>query len=269
MVMTKLSERLLILSAHPDDSSIGPPATVALMQREGWDIVDFCCSLGGTDPADQQRRLDEITEASRRASIRLELADPIAALNSKSHPERYEANLTQQIQQKILRLQPSIVVAPHPHELHPGHEVVARAVLHAMSAIDTPPILWCWNIWGDLPFPSLYTPFGQEILDRLQYILEAYEGELDRMPYWDMVRGRAILNRVLGSEKTFHFGAALISDESYAETLLELVRQGDKWLRGTPRVLNPAEPFVEPSDDDLSWWLATPSPQSTFEQHRK
>lgn len=266
---TDTDKRLLVLSAHPDDSSIGPPATLALLQAAGWEVIDFCCSLGGTDPDDQQRRLNEITEASKRAGIDLLLADPIAALNSKAHPERYESNLAKQIADQIQKLQPTLVIAPHPHELHPGHEVVARATLHALSAMPNPPILWCWNIWGDLPFPSLYIPFGQTVLDKLQYVLEAYEGELDRIPYWDMVRGRAVLNRALGSEKTFHFGAPLASDEPYAETLLELVHHDSKWFRGTPRVLDPQNPFMSPTDIDLTWWLNTPSARAIFEQRNK
>jgi len=267
--MVQATKSLLVLSAHPDDSSIGPAATVARMQTAGWEVTDFCCSLGGTDPQDQQRRLREITEASRRANVKLELANPIAALNSKAHPEQYEGNLTDQITQKIRTMRPAIVIAPHPHELHPGHEVVARATLKALANTANPPILWCWNIWGDLPFPSLYLPFGQDVLDRLQYTLEAYEGELDRIPYWDMVRGRAILNRALGSEKTFHFGAALASNEPYAETLLEVVLRKGKWLRGTPRLLDPHQPFAEPTTDELSWWLHATSPRAALEKRQK
>ena len=58
-----------------------------------------------------------------------------------------------------------IVFSPSPHDRHPGHEVVGRATLDALSPLeDAAPAWWMWGLWADLPFPTLITYFGSERL---------------------------------------------------------------------------------------------------------
>jgi LmbE family N-acetylglucosaminyl deacetylase len=249
----------LVISAHPDDSAIGPPATLSLLLQYGWKVTDFCCSLGGRDPETQARRRAELEEASRRAGFSLKLTTPLLALNSSSEPWKQEVDLTAQIERTIRTLRPRVVVAPHPHEGHPGHEVVARATVRALEAMVEPPALWTWNIWGDQSFPSLYVPFDENTLQRVLGVLEAYDGENRRMPYADMVSGRARLNHVLGSEKVFGYGSSVASALPYAEVLGEFVRVGKEWRKGKPRVFDPSNPLTPPTTTDLTWWLHAPS----------
>ena len=126
---------------------------------------------------------------------------------------------------------PVAIIAPSNHDAHHGHEVVARAVRESMKSVSGSR-LWLWNIWGELPYPNLYSPFDQSRLDKVLYSLQAYKGENERNNYPQMVLGRALLGSVLGSEKIFGFGAGAVSGEPYAELLTEVVNVDGRWMAG-------------------------------------
>ena len=137
--------------------------------------------------------------------------------------------------------------------------MVGRAALDALTRLeDAAPAWWMWGLWADLPFPTLIAYFRSELLQRILQALEAYAGELERNHYRRLVQGRAAANAVLGPERVFGFGGPG-GREEFAELATEAVFKDGDWLLGRPRVLDPREPLVEPTDHALSDWLRAPS----------
>jgi hypothetical protein len=153
----------------------------------------------------------------------------------------------------------TVVVSPSPHDVHHGHECVARGVRRAMHELPSSVRWWMWGIWGDLPLPNVFYPFGEPALARMLHILEAYEGELERNDYRHLLSGRATTNAVLGSERVFGFGSPAASPLPYAEVVTEVRRVDGRWMASEPHHLDQGPLRDEQFNLDLTAWMDAPS----------
>lgn len=257
---------MLHVSPHPDDESIGAPATLLALRDAGWRIVNVACSLGA--PEEQARREAELREACRRSGFLLEVVDQARGVDGLRNMRSADAEpiLTSAVRAALDRYRPDLVVAPSPHDRHPGHEVVGRAVVAALAQSTEAPPLWLWGLWADLPLPTLAVSFGADRLAEIVAMLEAHSGELGRNDYRRLVRGRAEMNASLGPERVFGFGASA-NEAPYLELLTEVTRGGDCWRLGHPRWLDPAValgPNREADGADVTEWLEAPSITARF-----
>jgi len=223
---------VLHASPHPDDELIGAPATLMALRDAGHEIVNLACSFGRAEDASTRRA--ELEEACRRA--RFELVAP--------------AELETVFRERSIDL----VIGPSPHDRHPAHELVGRALVEALEGGAGPDRLWLWGLWGALPFPTTVVEYDQQRLEEIQHALEAHESQLSRNDFRRLVAGRGMASTVLGAELVFGFGAEGLAGP-YAELTTEVVRAGSTWRLGTPRVLDPAELFPEPTGRDIGGWL--------------
>ncbi|HEY2214381.1 MAG TPA: hypothetical protein VGH31_04935, partial [Acidimicrobiales bacterium] len=132
-------------------------------------------------------------------------------------------------------------------------------VLRAMVALPSSLRWWMWGVWGDLPAPNVFFPFDEVSLNRQLHILEAYEGELERNNYRQLLSGRAMANAVLGSERVFGFGYPAASTLPYAEVLTEVRHLDGHWMASQPHHLDEGPAHTDQFDLDLSAWLNGPS----------
>ncbi|MEA2420553.1 MAG: GlcNAc-PI de-N-acetylase [Thermoleophilaceae bacterium] len=225
---------MLVLHAapHPDDELIGAPATLMALRDAGHEIVNVACSLGR--PEEESTRRAELEEACRRARFELVVLDQLSELEG------------------VVR-RAELVVGPSPHDRHPFHETVGRALVAA-----APERLWLWGLWGALPFPTTIVEYGEDRLTEVQHALGAHASQVSRNDYRRLVTGRGLASTVLGGELVFGFGSEGLGGP-YAELTTEVVRVGDGWRLGAPRVLDPAEPFADPTGREVDGWLHSPS----------
>jgi LmbE family N-acetylglucosaminyl deacetylase len=218
---------VLHVAPHPDDEALGAPVTLLLLRRSGWTVVNLLASLGR--PEDEARRRDEALDAAGRAGFELALPDG----------REVGARIASFVEDRA----PALVVSPWLHDGHPSHERVARATADALAAFPSPPVWWQWGLWADLRHPTLYVPFGDEVLAEAQHVLAAHSGELARNDYARLLQARAITHAVLGSERVFGFGSARASSLPYAELLTEQRRVHGEWRTEPARILDPACPL--------------------------
>jgi hypothetical protein len=121
--------------------------------------------------------------------------------------------------------------------------LVARATRTAIGAGEPPPTWWTWGLWADLRSPTIYVPFGDDVLADAQHVLDAYAGELERNHYDHLLTARATAHAVLGSERIFGFGSSRASTQPYAELLTELRCSDGQWRVEPARVLDPTDPL--------------------------
>ena len=242
---------VLHLAPHPDDEAIGAGATLLALQAAGHRVVNLAVTLGRAEQA--ARRLGEVERACERAGFELVVHSP-------------RRDLATAVASLIDEYGVHLLVAPSPHDGHHEHERVGRAARDAVHARReaTPPRLWLWGLWADLPWPTLYHGFDEPLMQRTIHVLEAHEGELERNDYRALVRARATANRVLGAERVFGWGAAA-RPQPYAELLTEVVLSGEQWRTTGARELDPNEPLREaPAEGGsraipIAWWLNEPS----------
>jgi len=260
---------VLSVAPHCDDEVIGAPATLFALRDRGWRVVNLTTSLGSA--ADSPRRLSEVTEACRRAGFELVVADPPLGdpLRADQLPSA-QAALERELETVISRWEPLIVMAPSPHDRHPGHEVVGRAVTAVLEARRFPVELWMWGLWADLAFPTLVVPFGAERLEEVLRALEAHAGELERNDYRRLVSGRATMNASLGPERVFGFGSSA-TGFSFAELVMEVHLVEGRWLLGSPCVIDSHPRLARgggspgtPTGRDVTAWMHAPSITSMF-----
>ena len=218
---------MLHVSPHADDEALGAPATLLLLRRDGWKVVNAVASLGSA--ASHDRRRDEAIDAAGRADFALELPDG--------------RDLVDRLGELVEQHAPAVVMSPWPHDAHPSHESVARDVADALGSSGQPPVWWHWGLWADLRCPTIYVPFDDDVLAEARHVLAAYAGELARNDYLRLLGARAVAHAVLGSERVFGFGAARASSLPYAELLTEQRFVDGAWQTGPGRVLDPARPL--------------------------
>src|SRR5436190_20213099 len=164
---------LLHLAAQPDDEVAGGPAIMLELLASGHRVVNVACGLGR--PADGRRREAEVRESCRRAGFELIVPARVAAIGSGDDLEMAQAELATLIASMVQQESPDIIFSPSPHDRHPGHEVVGRATLDALSPLaDSSPAWWMWGLWADLPFPTLIAYFGPERLRQILHALDAH-----------------------------------------------------------------------------------------------
>jgi LmbE family N-acetylglucosaminyl deacetylase len=248
---------VLVLHAapHPDDELIGAPATLMALRDAGHQIVNVACSLGR--PQEMARREAELAEACRRAGFEHRVVEhPLVDVAHEPGPERdaAQSRLTAELTAMLGEPCLGLVVGPSPHDRHPGHELVGRAVRDALETGAGPDRWWLWGLWGELPFPTVVVPFGQRRLREIISALEAHTGELARNDYRRLVTGRSRAATVLAAELAFGFGHRGLRS-AYAEAICEVVRADGEWRRGVARQLDAGDPLPPPAGPDLGWWL--------------
>jgi len=249
----------LHVSPHPDDESLGAPGTLLLLIDAGWSVINLACSLGRPDQAG--RRLGELTVACERLGFELVLPEGAPA---QLDGEKYERGVRAAVTHLLRDRRVDLVVAPNPHDGHPAHEAVGRAVVAAVGEAADPPRLWMWRLWGDAALPTLLVPLDASLLARAGRGLAAHRGELARADYVTVLEARAEVAAVLDAERAFGFGSAPRLGR-FCEALTEVLTDRRPGLMAAaPRRLDPTDP-LEPavlSGVDLAPLWSSPSSTS-------
>lgn len=250
---------MIAVSPHPDDEILGAGATLMAFREAGWRVINLACGLGRED--DRERRRAELVESCRLARFELIILDGIPPLAGGDDADVARSALSAAIAVELARSRVELVVSPSPHDGHPGHEVVGRAVCDAVESTARPLEVMLWGLWGDLPVPNVLVPFDQSRLEELRHALRAHAGELERNRYDRLLESRAAANAVLGAERVFGFGSRG-SQRPYAELLMDVRwSPGGGWRLTAPRELDPALPAAD-AGPEIGSWLRAPSVRS-------
>lgn len=256
-------EVILHVSPHPDDETLGCGPTLAMLRASGRRVINLACGLGRV--GDRPRREAELREALARWGFDGEILPAPPGISCGDDLDRARTELTRHVARVVDRLRPTVVVSPQVHDLHHGHEVVGRAVLGALAGRVGGPVWWTWGLWSDLARPTLYAPFGQDLLDLQLHALGAHAGEVARNDYARLAAARAVTRAVLGTERVFGYGSGTRCAQPYADLLTELRYVAGRWRLGVPRVLDPERPLGSGdlqdgrTGGDVGAWLRSPS----------
>jgi GlcNAc-PI de-N-acetylase len=258
-----MTRTVLHFAPHPDDELLGAPATLMALRDSGYQIVNVACSLGRR--GSRKRRRAELRNACRLASFKLIIPAKPVALSSADDAAAAHRELVSLAEGMIDSFDPEIVVSPNPHDRHPGHERVARAVRDVLDRRrHAETHWWMWGIWGPLELPTLGTAFDRSRMEEILVALGAYGGELERNDYRRLLHGRSEMNASLAPELLAGFGAAAPKRLQYVELLTEVSREG-RWLLGQARWLDATRPLAAPSKLNIRPWLFS---KSVTDQYR-
>lgn len=137
-------ERVLVVSAHPDDPEFGSGATIAKLTSEGAQVYYCICtdgSQGGEDPTVPDAELSERRYAEQRAAAEVLGVQDVTFLGFRDGHLRSDIELRKAITAEIRRRRPDLVITHLPTRVlvtqgigafHPDHLAVGEAALAAV-----------------------------------------------------------------------------------------------------------------------------------------
>ena len=125
--------RVLVLSPHPDDETIGCGGTLCQHVSAG-DAVEVVFLTSGEQGGhgrspDEMRR---VREAEARRAARILGIEKLEFWRERDGALRASAGVVKRLRCKLRKSRPHLIYLPHNREAHPDHRAVARILLAAM-----------------------------------------------------------------------------------------------------------------------------------------
>jgi LmbE family N-acetylglucosaminyl deacetylase len=141
--LTEETERVMVITAHPDDAEFTVAGTVAKWVREGKTVIYVICtdgSRGSNDPKVRPEHLVVIRKAEQEAAARLLGVEEVVYLGYEDGSLEPTLALRRDLAREIRRYRPDIVVCPDPtvryygdsYLNHPDHRAAGDAALDAV-----------------------------------------------------------------------------------------------------------------------------------------
>ena len=136
--MTDRIERVLVVTAHPDDAEFGTGGTVAMLVKQGAEVtyvVVTSGSMGSSDRTMTRERLAGIREAEQRDAARTLGVAHVEFLGYEDGEVEDTRALRREITRQIRRWRPDLVIAQNPHRTyslhgsHRDHRITGGVVL--------------------------------------------------------------------------------------------------------------------------------------------
>ncbi|MCI0445824.1 PIG-L family deacetylase [bacterium] len=190
-------KKVMVVSAHPDDTEIGMGGTVAKLSATGCTIVSVVLTDGRRSPnpfALSQEEMTEMrSEETKRAARILGVNRTIFFdLESISTPESSE-NAIRKLSEVIDSVMPEEIFTLHPElDRHPTHRLAGKISIDAIkrSHLRTV-IVWAYEVWGLFNSWDRFEDITDQIGTKLKAIGE-HKSQLAAIPYAEGITG---LNR--------------------------------------------------------------------------
>ncbi len=135
-------QRILVVTAHPDDVDFGNAGTVARWTDAGIEVAYCICTsgeAGGFDRSVPRTTMVEIREAEQRAAAKVVGVSDVTFLGYPDGRLESSFDLRRDISRQIRRVRPQRVVAPSPernfqstYASHPDHLAAGEATMAAV-----------------------------------------------------------------------------------------------------------------------------------------
>ena len=136
--MSDKIERVLVVTAHPDDSEFGAGGTVAKLAKEGCEVVYVIVTNGNKGSSDRSmtpERLARIREEEQRNAARTLGVERVAFLGYPDGEVEDTRDLRRDVSREIRRWRPDLVICQNPHRTyllgasHRDHRIVGGVTL--------------------------------------------------------------------------------------------------------------------------------------------
>jgi LmbE family N-acetylglucosaminyl deacetylase len=143
------AERVLVLSPHPDDESIGCGGTLSQLAARG-SAVDVVFMTGGAPPGDAALEAQRKEEARDAAHV-LRLRD-VRFLGGQDGGLHLQPQLSAPLEQLIEDNDYRVIFCPWPGDDHSDHQATFAILRDALLASHRAGIaLWFYEVWSPLP----------------------------------------------------------------------------------------------------------------------
>src|SRR5437867_4298403 len=137
--MTRATERVMVVTAHPDDPEFGAGGTVAKLVKEGREVAYVIVTNGDKGSGDRAitpERLARIREDEQRNAARALGVERVEFLGYEDGEVVDTRPLRRDITRQIRRWRPGLIITQHPGRIytnfygwHRDHRITGRVVL--------------------------------------------------------------------------------------------------------------------------------------------
>lgn len=138
----KESERVMVISPHPDDVDFGCSGTIAKWRRQGVDITYVICTSGekGTSLAEDPAAVAELREQEQSAAAEIVGVSQVVFLRMKDGELENNREFRKKLVRVLRQYRPDVVLSMDPanssfenvYVSHPDHRAAALAVFDAI-----------------------------------------------------------------------------------------------------------------------------------------
>lgn len=136
--MSEKIERVMVVTAHPDDSEFGAGGTVAKLAKQGCEVTYVIVTNGNKGSSDRTmtpERLAKIREEEQRNAARTLGVERVEFLGYPDGELEDTRDLRRDITRQIRRWRPDLLITQNPHRTynlyasHRDHRITAGVVL--------------------------------------------------------------------------------------------------------------------------------------------
>ncbi len=176
------NERILVLSPHQDDETLGGGGFLINCRRDS--IVQPVYMTSGKGPAwlrsekEREQLLDIRCSEALNVCRQLDTLDPIF-LGFEQLNLQFRQEVTDRLTEEIKKFQPSVIMTPFFTDSHKEHLWTTRCLAQIPKKLCTQTKVLMYRTHGQLPnkFVNTYFGLGKEINDEKENILLAYKSQ--------------------------------------------------------------------------------------------
>ena len=180
-------KRVLVLSPHPDDETIGCGGTLALHAEAGDPVQVVVLTNGAKGDMSGRFVRNVYIEMRRQETLAACACLGISDVTFWSYEDRELTGSMTVISDLVALINiyhPNVIYAPSPLEFHPDHRAVADYIQTALKYCQTNPELFFYEVGQPLQVDILVDI--TRVLDKKKQALRQYQSQLEERPYDDM-----------------------------------------------------------------------------------
>lgn len=201
--------KVLVISAHPDDETLGAGATIAKLAKEGHDVRVL---IFGEGPSAREQIDTTSVECRANNAITTLGAKLIGLLGYPDNQLDKIAllELARAVEKEIKKFSPDLVLTHHFGDLNQDHRQVANATFIACRPVANKcPEIWCYEVlsstdWTlapkDVFHPNLFVSIDESSWELKIRALNEYKSELRDFPHPRSLQAIEALSRVRGAQ---------------------------------------------------------------------
>ena len=186
-----MHQRVLVLSPHPDDETIGCGGTLCQHVRNGDRVAVIFLTSGDAGGHGMTREQTiKVREAEAMRAAKLLKLGPIEFWRQPDGAMKETPELIERLAKAIKRLKPDVVYLPHDREMHPDHRTAVRLLKRALAKVRQQPDILMFEVWTPLQRMDHIVDISPFIEKKLKAI-RLYRSQNDALGFDEAFKGLA------------------------------------------------------------------------------
>jgi LmbE family N-acetylglucosaminyl deacetylase len=207
------AQRILVFAPHADDEVFGCGGVLALHALSNGQVHVIIATDGAARQDSAQLRLKESETAARVLGI-----PAPTCWHLPDRELRFNEDLITRILAEIERLNPQLIYAPWPGEVHPDHHALAMASMEAVRRVGLARVKLALFEVG-IPLTPTHLVDITPVWQRKQEAMRCFESQLTHQAYDQQIAG---LNRF----RSYTLGSVVVAAEAFVLTDGEQLARG-------------------------------------------